>query len=502
MAEFRTQLRETSNLCVEERPGPCTMVIFGASGDLARRKLIPAVYNLHRRELLPEKFEVVGFARSGISDVDFRARVVDAVRACCLGVSSREVERFSTNFHYQRGEYNDAEAYRSLARTLSDFGARRAAGGCHVFYLATPPRLAPEIVAHLAGAGLLAECTEGPACSRVVVEKPFGFDLASARELDQRLAEHLDERQIYRIDHYVGKETVQNMLMFRFANAIFEPVWDAHYIDQVQITTAESEGVEGRAGYFDEAGALRDVFQNHMLQMMATVAMEPPSSFDAKSVRDEKTRILRAIRHIDPSKPCAGVVRGQYEGYPAEEGVAPGSQTETYVAAELRVENTRWQGVPFYLRTGKRLCRRASEIAIFFRRVHDSMFAPFLPDDICPNVLVFNVQPDEGVSLSIQAKGPGPKLCMGTLSMEFRYRAAGLDLPDAYERLLLDCMQGDQTLFIRSDALEAAWSIVDPIRRGWDAGLGCPLIRYPAGSEGPAEAASIPARIGRAWRPI
>ncbi len=482
MAEFRTQLKETSRLCVEEKPGPCTLVIFGASGDLAKRKLIPALLNLYKRDLLPEKFDVVGFGRSDMDGTEFK--------------------RFAPRFHYIRGGYDDEAAFKSLALKLSESGARRAAGGCHVFYLATPPKLAPGIVSQLAGAGLLAECSEGPACSRVVVEKPFGFDLASARELDRELAEHLEERQIYRIDHYVGKETVQNMFMFRFANAIFEPVWDQRFIDHVEITTAEAEGVEGRAGYFDEAGALRDVFQNHMLQMMATVAMEAPSAFDAKCVRDEKARLFKSIRHIDPANPCAGVVRGQYEGYLGEKGVAPGSQTETYVAAELCVENTRWQGVPFYLRTGKRLKRRASEIAIFFRRVHDSMFAPFLPDDLYPNVLVFNVQPDEGVSLSIQAKSPGPKLCMDTLSMDFRYKDAGLDLPDAYERLLLDCMQGDQALFIRSDALEASWSIVDPIRKGWDSGLGCPLIPYARGSDGPLQADSIPARTGRGWRPF
>ena len=500
MSEFKAKLADTSRLCVEERPGPCTLVIFGASGDLAKRKLVPALYNLYKRDLLPEKFDVVGFARSPMTDAEFRKQACDAIGECCECPDSSKVEAFASKFHYRRGGYDDAESFGALSTKLSELGARKTEQGCHVFYMATPPKVVPGIVSRLSGAGLLKVCPGGPVCSRVVVEKPFGYDLASARALDRTLGEFLTERQIYRIDHYVGKETVQNMMMFRFANAIFEPVWDHRYIDHVEITTAESIGVEGRAGYFDGTGALRDVFQNHLLQMMAIVAMDEPAAFDADAVRDEKVRLLRSIRHADPKDACSGVVRGQYAGYLDEPGVAAGSQTETFVAAELEVDNDRWRGVPFFLRTGKRLSRRASEIAIFSKRIPESMFAPFLGEGAYPNVLCFNVQPDEGISLSIQAKAPGPKLCMDTLAMNFRYKEAGLDLPDAYERLLLDCMQGDQMLFIRSDGLERAWSIVDPIRKGWDAGAGCGLMIYEPGSAGPAAADDLIGRTGRAWR--
>jgi len=501
MAEFQTQIEKTSGFCIEERPGPCSLVIFGASGDLAKRKLIPALYNLYKRDLLPEKFNVVGFARSDMTDGEFRERACSAIGESCEGAPS-DIERFGKNFHYVRGGYDDPASYESLAKKLSGLGAEKERQGCHLFYLATPPKIAPDIVSHLAGAGLLTECGEGRACARVIVEKPFGYDLESARALDQRLGEYLKESQIYRIDHYVGKETVQNMLVFRFANAIFEPVWNRDFIDHVEITTAESIGVEDRAGYFDEAGTLRDVFQNHLLQMMATVAMEAPSEFSADAVRNEKVKLLSAIRPVDPADPCAGVVRGQYAGYRGERGVREDSRTETYVAAELMVDNDRWRGVPFFLRTGKKLARRVGEIAIFSKRVPHSMFAPFMPEGIYPNVLVFNVQPDEGISLSIQAKAPGAKLCMDTLSMDFRYRDVGLDLPDAYERLILDCMQGDQMLFIRSDALENAWSIVDPIRKAWDSGRGCPLCAYEPGSWGPGCAEDLMKKSGRGWREI
>jgi len=501
MAEFRTRMEGTSRLCVEERPGPCSLVIFGASGDLARRKLIPALFNLYKRDLLPRKFNVVGFARSHMTDVEFRKRACEAIGESCEG-APESIERFAAGFHYVRGGYEDASSYGLLAKKLSGFGARQEGGGCHVFYLAIPPKLAPDVVSRLAAAGLVTECTEGEACARVIVEKPFGYDLESARALDQRLSEFLKESQIYRIDHYVGKETVQNMLVFRFANAIFEPVWNRDFIDHFEITTAESIGIEGRAGYFDEAGALRDVFQNHLLQMMATVAMEPPSRFDAVSVRSEKVKLLGAIRHADPADPCAGVVRGQYAGYVDEPGVRAGSQTETYVAARLSVDNDRWRGVPFFLRTGKKLARRVSEIAISFKRVPGSMFAPFIAEGVYPNVLVFNVQPEEGISLSIQAKTPGPKLCMDTLSMDFRYGDLKLDLPDAYERLILDCMQGDQMLFIRSDALELSWSLVDPIRKAWDAGRGCPLFVYEPGTSGPPSALDLMEKDGGRWREI
>jgi glucose-6-phosphate 1-dehydrogenase len=350
----------------------------------------------------------------------------------------------------------------------------------------------------------------------VVIEKPFGRDLESARKLDNELRKILRERQIYRIDHYLGKETVQNILMLRFANVIFEPVWNRNYIDSVQITAAETVGVEHRAGYFEQAGLLRDMFQNHMLEMLSLVAMEAPSSFDAKAVRDEKTKLLRSIRPFPKGKLGESLVRGQYsEGsdasgatlpaYRAEPGVKPDSKIETFVAAKLFIDNWRWQGVPFFLRSGKRLPKKRSEIAITFKRLPHSIFSPLKPEDLNPNQLVLNVQPEEGLSLTIQAKQPGPKLCMGSLTMDFKYASIleeGETMPEAYERLLLDCMLGDQTLFIRSDAIETAWSLLTPVLRAWESDEpGCgKLFSYPAGSWGPEEAEKLFDRVDQSWR--
>ncbi len=513
MVKFETHLRESPIVCAEAPPDPCTLVIFGASGDLTYRKLIPAIFNLFKRGLLPDPFDVIGFARMPMTSEEFRHKACDAIGLSCADAASDDIQRFAHRFDYLQGDYDDELAYKNLAQKLTQNAAGRGTPGANIFYLALPPEVFPSIVAQLGRTGLVSPCAAMPACARVVVEKPFGSDLATARELDRKLREHLAEDQIYRIDHYLGKETVQNLFMFRFANAIFEPLWNHQYIDHVQITVAEAEGVGHRSRYYEGSGLLRDMFQNHLLQMLAIIAMEPPASFDAERVRDERVKLLRAIRPIVQQNTELPIVRGQYargrvgdedaKAYREEEGAAHDSDVETFAAAELWIDNWRWQGVPFYLRSGKRLSHRCSEIALTFKHVPHSMFELMVPQDLAANELVFTVQPDEGISLSILAKGPGAKLCISRLAMDFRYREAfGADLPDAYERLLLDCMRGDQTLFIRSDALEAAWALIDPVREAWAGGDAPPLVSYEAGTAGPAEADRLIERGGRKWRPL
>lgn len=494
--------------CIEQKPDPCTLIIFGASGDLTQRKLIPALYNLHRRGLLPEQFDVIGCARSDLGEDGFRQKACDAIHVACDSSTGEAEKEFVERFYYIRGSYDDGELYRAVAKKLGDLKMR----GNNVFYLATPPALYGDIVKHLNDVELIDICEKGDPCTRIVVEKPFGHDLNSARDLNKQLKNILDEKQIYRIDHFLGKETVQNIMMFRFANTIFEPIWNKQYIDHVQITVSESIGVEHRSGYYDKAGALRDVFQNHMLQMMSLVAIEPPASFDANRVRDEKTKLLSSIRPFTDDDIDSRIVRGQYgEGvvdgnrvpsYQREEGVYPKSSTETYVAAKFFVDNWRWQDVPFYLRSGKRLSKRKSEIAVMFKRVPHSLFQPLTQADLTPNTLVLNVQPDEGMGLTIEAKHPGPKLCMSALTMSFKYADIFReDLPDAYERLLLDCMLGDQTLFYREDGMELAWQLLDPALEKWGRENGRPFL-YEAGSRGPLQADELLAKDGRAWRAI
>jgi glucose-6-phosphate 1-dehydrogenase len=498
--------------CAETPPDPATLVIFGASGDLAHRKLIPALYRLFERNLLPEDFRLIGFARAEMAPEAFRAGACESIGKACAEKVSGALDRFLSRFDYLHGDYGDERAHRALADRIEAIDRGRPQAGARVFYLALPPEVFPTIVGMLVRTGLTAACEEAPGCARVVVEKPFGRDRSSARALDAKLREHLDEGQIYRIDHYLGKETVQNILMFRFANAIFEPLWDRRSIDHVQITAAEVDGIEHRGGYYEGSGCLRDMFQNHMLQLLSLVAMEPPASFEADRVRDERVKLLRSIRPLADEAGHTAVCRGQYgrgsaggkaaAAYREEPGVAADSGVETFAAAELFVDNLRWQGVPFYLRSGKRLARRTSEIAITFRKVAHSMFAPLRAEDLAANVLAFNIQPEEGISLAIQAKGPGAKLCLSPLSMDFSYREAfDMELPDAYERLLLDCMLGDQTLFIRSDALDLAWSLVDPIEAAWEKGAATIEI-YGAGTAGPSCAQQLIERGGRTWRAI
>lgn len=504
--ESPIKITTRDEFCIEQKPGPCTLIIFGASGDLTQRKLIPAFYNLHKRNLLPQNFHVIGCARSDLGDEGFRQRACDAIHTRCDATTREAEKEFVRCFSYIHGSYDDSALYHALAKKFVELGT----GGSHIFYLATPPALYGSIVEHLKGAGLIDVCKQGNPCARIVVEKPFGHDLQSARVLNNQLKNVLDEKQIYRIDHYLGKETVQNIMMFRFANTIFEPIWNSQYIDSVQITVAESIGVEHRAGYYDKAGALRDMFQNHMLQMMSLVAMEPPLAFDADCIRDEKTRLLSAIRPFPASEMNEWIIRGQYgEGvvdgnkvpaYQREEGVDPESRTETYVAAKFLVDNKRWQDVSFYLRAGKRLPRRTSEIAVTFKGAPHSLFQPLAQADLTPNTLVLNVQPDEGMGLTIQAKHPGPKLCMSALTMDFKYADIfHEDLPDAYERLLIDCMLGDQTLFYRQDSMEIAWGLLTPVLEKWEQD-GKNLFTYAAGTDGPSEANELLTREGRAWR--
>lgn len=497
--------------CMETRPEPCGIVIFGASGDLTHRKLLPALFNLFRKNLFSDNFFILGCALSPMGNEGFQQRVRDSIEKHFGDSASSDMDEFLRRCIYHAGDYLESSTYASLPERLKQLDREHSTGGNRIFYLATPPSLYCPIAGNLHSVGLTAEPEEGSPFVHIVFEKPFGRDLESARNLDRELHNILLERQIYRIDHYLGKETVQNILMFRFANTVFEPIWNRRYVDHVQITVAESLGVEHRAEYFEQSGLLRDMFQNHMLQMLALVAIEPPISFDADRVRDEKVKLMRSVRPFPLDNLDNCIVRGQYQfgsidgaevpGYREEEGIVPDSRIETYIAAKVFVDNWRWQGVPFYMRAGKRLKRKISQIAIVFKRVPYSMFAPLSPDELSPNMLVLNVQPEEGISLTIQAKRPGARLCMDSLTMNFRYQDIfGIELPGAYERLLLDCMLGDQTLFWRSDGVEASWSLVTPVLKKWEEEIEtCALAFYKAGSWGPAEADAFLEQDGRYW---
>ena len=485
---------------------PFAIVIFGASGDLARRKLMPALWNLYAARTLPEPFTILGVARTEMSDAEFRTRVREAVTefSRTKPPSEQVWERFASSAFYLSGDPKDAGLYPRLKSTLEEIEGRRGGPPNRLFYLSTPPSVYGDIVGHLGSSGL---ARGEQSWTRIIIEKPFGRDYASARALNALLAESFDEEQVYRIDHYLGKETVQNILVFRFANQIFEPLWNRIHVNHVQLTVSEDLGVETRGAYYEEAGALRDMVQNHLLQLLCLIAMEPPVTFDAAPVRDEKHKVMEAIRPIERGNVDAVAVRGQYTsgfingrpvvGYRQEKGVAPGSRTETYAALKLYVDNWRWAGVPFFIRTGKRLPKRASEIVIRFHRTPHMIFRRS-PSGVEPNLLVIRIQPDEGISLTLTAKTPGPDLKLAPVTMDFRYgEVFGGQTPEAYERLILDAINGDATLYARADWVEQAWKILQPILDAWSAG-GDPAP-YEAGSWGPPEADEFIRREGGAW---
>lgn len=487
---------------------PCTLVIFGASGDLTHRKLVPALYNLHLDGLLPSAFAAVGVARSEMSDQSFVASLREGVEAHSRRALNEEAwSQFESGLSYIVAG-TSPEGYRRLAEHLDALDRDRGTGGNRLFYLATPPSAYTRIVEGLGSVGLNRPGKDGD-WSRIVLEKPIGRDLESARTLNRAVNRVFDEREVYRIDHYLGKETVQNLLVFRFANSIFEPLWNQKYVDHVQLTVSETLGVEGRGKYFEESGTTRDMLQNHMFQLLCLTAMEPPVSLDADAIRDEKVKVLQSLRPVGPEQVRESAVRAQYAagtvggesvpGYREEPDVAPDSRTETYVAIRLHVDNWRWAGVPFYLRAGKRLSSRVTEISLQFRDVPHRLFA----SDLEPNTLTLRIQPDEGITLKFDSKVPGSKGEIRPAAMDFRFGTFGDQPPEAYERLILDAILGDSTLFIRRDEVEAAWSYVDNLMAVWssDAGAG-PLPQYAAGSCGPAEAEQLLRRGGCGWREL
>jgi glucose-6-phosphate 1-dehydrogenase len=502
----------------ERMAEPCTMIICGATGDLTERKLAPALYNTFIGGSLPPEFTGVGFARRDWTDAQFRDHLLAGINKYSRNKPVKPAiwESIADTIEYQRGDFNDPAAYAELAKRLDRIDRDRGTGGNRLFYLAVPPSLYPEIVNQLDRAGLAASGEHRASGSkrgwtRVIVEKPFGYDLDSARTLNREIAEVFNEDQVYRIDHYLGKETVQNLAVFRFGNGLFEPIWNRRYIDSVQITVAETVGVEGRGEFYDETGALRDVVQNHGLQLMTMFAIEPPVEFAPEDLRDEKLKVLRAVKPMAPGDVAANVVRGQYvsgwvEGerissYRDAAEVPPDTETETFVALKLAIDSWRWAGVPFYIRTGKALPSRVTEIAVQFRRAPLALFSRAGVSQVDPNVLAIRVQPDEGILLRFGAKVPGQGLQIRTVNMDFRYGSSfAVDSPDAYETLLVDAMIGDNSLFTRNDEVERAWEILDPVLDAWGSGEGGPLHFYGAGTWGPPAADELLERDGRAWR--
>ena len=487
---------------------PCAVILFGASGDLAKRKVIPALYDLATHNSLGPRYAIVGFARTPMTNDSFRASTGEAAKTISeVGpIDPKQWEDFAANLYYNAGDYADQEAYAELVRRLAKLEAEKNLGGNRLFYLSTPPEVYPNIVEQLGRAGL-ARPSKPDAWVRIIIEKPFGRDLATAKELNKIVLNVFEEKQVYRIDHYLGKDTVQNLLVLRFGNGIFEPLWNRNYVDHVQITAAETLGVERRGGFYETTGALRDMIQSHVLQLTSLVAVEPPASFDATAVRNEKLKVLQSIRPFDLAMVAQSVVRGQYApgevegkpvpGYRSEPGVSATSRSETFVAGRLLIDNWRWAGVPFYLRTGKRLAKRSTEIMIEFRRAPHIVFRE---REIEPNRLELNIQPDEGISVSFGAKRPGTEMSIGNVTMKFSYREGFGDVTrSAYATLLNDCLRGDATLFDRGDSVEAAWALVDPILDVWGAARSATVPLYSAGSWGPRESDVLLERDGRHW---
>jgi len=504
-------LRDPRDRRIPRVAGPCVLVLFGVTGDLSRKKLMPAVYDLANRGLLPPGFSLVGFARRDWEDEDFAQVTHDAVKEHARTPFNDTVwQQLAEGIRFVPGEFADDDAFDRLTQTVTQLDAERGTGGNYAFYLSVPPKFFPDVVAQLKRSGLssapVAPSGRKP-WRRVVIEKPFGHDLASARQLNEIVNSVFGSDSVFRIDHYLGKETVQNILALRFANTLYEPIWNRGYVDHVQITMAEDIGIGGRAGYYDGIGAARDVIQNHLMQLLALTAMEEPVSFDAASLQAEKEKILSAIRL--PEDLAAGTARGQYAagwqggievpGFLEEDGIAPDSHTETYAAVKLGVDTRRWAGVPFYLRAGKRLPRRMSEIALLFQRAPHLPFSATDTKELGHNALVIRVQPDEGVTVRFGSKVPGSSMEVRDVNMDFAYGESFTEnSPEAYERLLLDVLIGDPPLFPRHQEVELSWEVLDPIEEFW-AKHGKP-DQYPAGSVGPASAEALMARDGRAWR--
>ncbi len=498
------------------QPEPCVVVIFGATGDLTQRKLLPTLAHLAHDHPLPQGFSIVAFSRRPMNDEQWRAMALESINKYLPEndkLDSEEQQAFARRMYYCQSDFNDREGYQKLADLLERLDQDHDTQGNRIFYLATPPTTDSEIIHQLGGAGLTRpQHLDGDEQSwiRIIIEKPFGRDLASAQKLNRELARVFRENQIYRIDHYMGKETVQNLLAFRFANGIFEPLWNQKYIDHVQILVAESLGIGTRAEYYEESGAIRDMVQNHIMQVLCLTAMEPPVAFDADAIRDEKVKVLRAIPLPTPDEVARNTVRGQYTagvvdgeaavGYKEEKGVAPDSTTETYVALKLFIENWRWAGVPFYIRTGKRLPSRNTEVTIQFKRVPHQLYKPSETRGLVPNRLTVEIQPKEGITLRFGAKIPGAAQHLSSVDMRFTYADAfGIQSPEAYERLLADAIIGDSTLFIRRDEVEASWRIVDSIINAWKEMPTGTVHPYPAGTWGPEEADKLIKKDGRHW---
>ncbi len=487
---------------------PCSLVIYGASGDLTARKLVPALFDLYEKHLLPTSFNLIGISRSKISDDEFKQRLKESLKQSEPQLSDAIWNSFSQHFYYMAGGYDEFAAYQALAKKLDELDQENGTAGNRIFYLSTPPNVFEQIISNLGAAGL---SKEEKGFSRIVIEKPFGRNLESAQELNRKVKEVFNEHQIYRIDHYLGKETVQNLLVMRFANSIFEPIWDRRHVDHIQITASEDLGVGSRAGYYESSGILRDMFQNHLFQVMCLIAMEPPVAFEANAIRDEKLKILRSIRPFTEGMVAEWAVRGQYgpgylagqkvPGYLQEEGVDPKSITPTFAAIKVFLDTWRWHGVPFLLRSGKRLPKRTTEVAIQFKEPPNLLFKSNV-SDLSPNVLVIRIQPDEGITLKFETKVPGMTMEVRTVNMDFRYGTSFAEgTSEAYERLLLDCMLGDATLFIRGDEAEAAWGALMPVLTRWETTQPEEAFpNYEAGSWGPAAADKLLEKPWRKWR--